>query len=236
MRRLPAALAILLVSTEAVAATPPFVGCPADGQMGPMSAPAGRAPDLPLPPATAARLAWYAGNKDEAVLGPVGWHCIKLYGSNGWILFVTPVAVDVGALTRGLPGPAIQLGLSDGGTSGRFEVAALAAGLFPQEAAFVARVEAEHLLPPSFFTSRVARTDRLERRGADVVLFETPASTAGLGTASRLVPDTAPIDGAVILRPGGDVSLVHLSVRLPPVLAHLAPAIVGDAVGRYASH
>ena len=197
-----------------------------------LTAPEARAPDLPIAAGTTARLAWYAASAGEAVLGPAGWHCYGLGGSNGWILFVTPEANDFASLARGLAGPAIQLSRSEGGTSGRFEAAALAAGLFPDAADFVRRVEAEKLVPPAFFTNRLAATDRIARRGADVVFYETPAATAGLGTESRLIASPLPIEGAVILLPRDEMSVLHLAIRLPPALADLAPAIAADAVGR----
>ena len=227
-----ACAALVVVSAPANAATPPFVGCASDVQGERLTPPQGRAPDLPIAAALATRLAWYAASADEAVLGPAGWHCYGLAGSNGWSLFVTPAPNDIVSLASGLAGPAIQLSRSEGGTSGRFEAAALASGLFPDAAGFVQRVEAEKLMPPAFFASRLAPTDRIARRGADVVLYETPAATAGLGTESRLLASPLPIEGAVILLPRDGMSVLHLAIRLPPALADLAPAIAGDAVGR----
>ena len=197
-----------------------------------LTAPQGRAPDLPIPAAMAGRLAWYAAGAHEAVLGPAGWQCYGLAGSNGWSLFVTPGPNDTASLAAGVAGPAIQFSRSEGATSGRFEAAALASGLFPQAHDFVAGVAAEKLVPPAFFASRVAATDRIERHGADVVLYQTPAATTGLGTESRLLPAPLPIEGAVILRPGETWSVLHLAIRLPPALADLAPVIAADAVGR----
>lgn len=232
-RALAAVLAGLVAAPgPSGAAVPTFVGCASDVQGTRLAAPQGRAPDLPIPAAVAGRLAWYAAGPDAAVLGPAGWHCYGLGGSNGWSLFVTPDPNDTASLAGGLAGPAVQLSRSEGDTSGRFEAAALAAGLFPQAAGFVRRVEAERLVPESYFASRLAATDRIARRGDDVVLYETPAAATGLGTESRLAPSPQPIEGAVILLPREMMSVLHLAIRLPPALADLAPVIAGDTVAR----
>lgn len=68
-----------------------FQGCPADGQTGPVAAPT----VLPTPFALAAPLpaglTLYA-SQDLAAVGPVGWHCLQLYGSSGTFLMLRPEA------------------------------------------------------------------------------------------------------------------------------------------------
>ena len=153
-----------------------------------------------------------------AVLGPIGWHCFSLYGSNGSSLYVTPGTNDFGSLRAGLPGYAIQFSKSFGGTSGRFEVAKSAASLFPSAKQFVRRVIDEGLEPASDFPTRPVSTDRIERVGTNAVLYETPAETEGLGTHSRLWKGAQPIDGAVILLPADEMNLLYFAIRLPPEL------------------
>ena len=117
--------------------------------MGPQRAP--RAGPVPrVAPALAGRLAYYRSNALGA-LAPRGWHCFGLYGSNGAILIVTPRAYRAEDFFSGRaapPGPAIQLTQSDGGTSGRFDVAALIARLFPARIAFARAVAAEGIGDP----------------------------------------------------------------------------------------
>ena len=153
-----------------------------------------------------------------AVLGPVGWHCFSLYGSNGSSLYVTPGTTDFKSLEAGLPGYAIQFSKSFGETSGRFEVARIAASLFPSAKQFVKHVIDEGLEPASNFPTRPMSTDRIERIGTNAVLYETPANTEGLGTHSRLWKGAQPIDGAVTLLPTDEMNLLYLAIRLPPEL------------------
>ncbi|HTP83160.1 MAG TPA: hypothetical protein VMQ11_09450, partial [Alphaproteobacteria bacterium] len=59
----------------------PFVGCPGDGQQGPMEPQkSGSTPALPA--LEASRVAYYSF-LDVRVLAPKGWHCLGLIGSNG---------------------------------------------------------------------------------------------------------------------------------------------------------
>jgi hypothetical protein len=75
--------------------------------------------------------------------------------------------------------------------------------------------------------------DTLKQKSNTVVEFTTPAQTEGLGNhASWIGKNDLPITGAAILANnscnscGPDVVIV--SVRLPPDLQHLIPAIVGE--------
>jgi hypothetical protein len=185
-----------------------------------------------VPRALEPRLAYYRSN-GLGVVGPRGWHCFGLYGSNGTILIVTPERRDandlLGAHATPLRGPAIQLTESLGGTSGRFAVARLVARLFPAQGGFARRVDAEQIEAPS--PRGPSRTDRIRRRGANVVEYVTPGGRLGLGTQSRLAPNDLPISGLVILHPVDDWYTIDLAVRLPAGQAGLAPAIV-DEVGR----
>ncbi len=203
----------------------PFVGCPADGQTGPVAAPH-RPRTLPDAPEG---LAFY-GSGDLGVLAPLGWHCVGLYGSDGSILFVTPEPHTADSLMQDdtpLHGPAIQLTLSIGDTSGRFAVARLAARLFPAKRAFVQQVIAEDVDPASDFPFGPYPTDTVTLHGPTLAEFTTPAGLKGLGTDSRLAPDAAPIDGLALMTADNDA--VVLAVRLPAKLHGLAPAIVAAA-------
>jgi hypothetical protein len=185
-----------------------------------------------VPAAAAARLAYYA-SRDLGVLAPRGWHCFGLYGSNGSVLIVTPErhdAHDLFAPASPLRGPAVQIGASEGGTSGRFEVASVIARAFPVQMAFARRVAAEGIgdpLPGDPYPS-----DQMVRLRPNVVGYTTPARRQGLGTDSRLAPNDDPIDGVAILDPAGDMSLVKVDVRLPTAQAGLATPILNAALPR----
>jgi hypothetical protein len=236
------ALVLGLVSSAAVAAPPedaggptrpvPFVGCASDGQTGPLAAPK-PPPDPPTAPsAVADSLAFYVSEYSPGVLAPRGWSCFGLYGSNGDILIVTPEAhgQDLFKTGSALSGPAIQLSNSSGETSGRFEVAKIAARLFPNRRSFVQSVIAEGLRPASDFPTGPFPADQLTRVSANLVEFETPAHADGMGTASRLVKDAEPIAGFAQMTKDDDLTV--LEVRLPPNLRALAPVIIRRAEQR----
>ena len=203
----------------------PFVGCASDGQIGPQPAPTnGRTPAVP--PSLAGRLAYYSSGS-LGVLAPRGWHCFGLYGSNGSLLIVTPERHDAADLltpSSTLAGAAIQLSLSSGETSRRFEVAEVAARLFPAKKEFVARVIGEGIEPASAFPEGPYPGDILHRRSDTEVEFETPAESEGMGTRSRLVKNGDPIRGLAIVTNEND--LVLLDVRVERGLRRLAPTII----------
>jgi hypothetical protein len=127
-------------------------------------------------------------------------------------------------------GPAIQLSVEDGGTSGRFGVAEIIARVFPAYKKFLAQVIEEDIQPASSFPTGPYSTDKLFYKAKNIVEFETPANASGLGTNSRLKKNAAPIRGVAILIEEPDDSMpsaLSLSVRLP--LTRLTPAIIQQA-------
>lgn len=201
-------------------AVPPFIGCKSDGQVGPLDAPTGHAPPaMKLSLAAAQRLAYYKAENGLGVLAPRGWHCFSTYGSNGSSLFVSPEVIDAANLFspewKGFAGPAIQISVVDGGTSGRFQVARVIARVFPSRGQFVRDVIAEGIEPAASFPAGPYPQDKLTYRSKNIVEFETPANTEGLGTASRLQTSSKPIRGVAILLSADDTSLSQLSARLP---------------------
>lgn len=211
----------------------PFVGCKSDGQAGPLGAPTGHSPATDLPAAVARRLTYYKAENGFGVFAPRGWHCFSTYGSNGSNLFVTPDPIDPTILFssgwKGFAGPAIQISVADGGTSGRFRVAKVIARVFPGHRQFVRGVIAEGIEPASSFPAGPYPHDKLTYRGKNIVEFETPANAEGLGTDSRLGPNSSPIRGVAILLSDADTSLVQLSARLPAQDRDLCSIIVEDA-------
>lgn len=206
----------------------PFVGCKSDGQVGPLGAPNGTGKTEPIDEATVRRLAYYQASQGLGVLAPRGWHCFGTYGSAGATLHVSPRPIDATRLLSpnwgGFAGAEVELSVSLGDTSGRFEVAKIIARVFPSRRAYVRKVIAEGIEPANSFPFGSYPKDRLTYKGKNVVEYITPAETDGLGTSSWLLKGPQPISGVAILL-GQTPSLLKLSMRLPPELAQLGPVI-----------
>ena len=224
-----AALVAMAVAHSAVAAeapgqSPAFVGCAADGMLGPVAAP--KTPVNMAPPP--AGLAVYASDDIEA-LAPVGWSCFSLYGSSGSALVVTPEAHtrdDFMERELAVSGPAVVVIRYSGDTSGRFLAAAIDAQVFPVARRFVARVKAEGLTAPGDIPAGPFPTDRIKRLSATAVEYETPAARKGLGVSERVKAGDLPIRGAVVLLPKEQMDVVLIVVRLTAGLDALTPLIV----------
>ena len=231
--RLAATLLIAFASSVYAANLPsskvPFVGCPADGQAGPLAPPKGEAISVTIAPAIARRLAYYQAGQGHGVLGPKGWHCREWYGSSGGFLAVTPQEIRPPYFPPPtISGPAIYIGSADAGTSGRFEVAITAARLFPQSTReFVERIKGEDILPAKEFDVKPFPSDRLRYLSNHVVEFTTPANKDGLGTSGMLRASRLPIRGLVALNPEAEIdSLTEIYVRLPAELSDLTQPIL----------
>lgn len=223
-------------SSESRNQTPkvPFVGCEADGQQGPVKAPNGKSVHVLISADAASRLAYYKSEEGLGVLAPRGWHCLGVYGSNGYALYVSPERITATEVFsgkwKGFAGPAIELAAQDGDTSGRFTVARVIARVFPDRKPFVERVIAEGIEPADSFPSGPYPADKLTYRSKQMVEYATPANADGLGTDSRLTKSAQPIVGVAILL-GETPDLVHLAVRLSPDLSDLASSIIQQLEG-----
>jgi len=235
-----ALLTLAVASMPASAQTSvPFVGCSGDGQTGPYQAANGSPKPVNLPLETANKLAWYEYKGDAGqigTLGPRGWHCFVTVGSNGESLYVAPEAMDSAKILehknwKGFTGPAIQLSGSDGGTSGRFEVAQMVARVFPAYRNYARKIVAEGFGPASDYPFGPFPSDHLTYKGRKLVEFSTPPHRKGLGTMSWLLPSDQPILGFALLSigPNVDTELLHLSFRLPPSLSSLGPILIQQA-------
>ena len=196
---------------------------------GTFSSPKGTAIRLHVPSQVANQLAYYQAKYGSGILAPRGWYCFSTYGSSGSNLFVSPEPINEKELFnsewKGFSGPAIQVSVSLGDTSGRFAVARTIARIFPERTDFVRDVVSEVVEPATSFPNGPYTTDRLQRRGKNFVEFETPANTPGLGSQSHLAVNEEPIQGVAILS-GQEPSLVELSIRLPNRSRALSSVII----------
>ncbi len=217
----------------------PYVGCPGDGQTGPYQAAKGSPKPVNLPLEVANKLAWYEYKGDAGqigTLGPRGWNCFVTIGSNGETLYVAPEALDSAKILehknwKGFTGAAIQLSGSEGGTSGRFEVAQMVARVFPAYRGYARKIIQEGFGPASDYPFGPFPSDHLAYKGKKLVEFTTPAHHKGLGTMSWLLPSDQPITGFALLTigPNIDTGLLQLSFRLPESLSSLSATLVQQA-------
>ena len=227
-------LATLCFCTLAVAASAaesiPFVGCASDGQQGPVAAPKGQAKALAIDPAAAKGLAWYQAKYSAGALAPRGWKCFSFYGSSGVTLRIAPSG-KLDDTRQPIAGPAVVLADDSGGTSGRFDVAKVAARVFAgPEKAFVASVIAEGIEPKENFPAGPYPADKMTDKTPTLVEFATPAGKDGLASADRLAKAALPTAGlAKLVGPADGPDLYLLAVRLPAAQADLAAAIVAAA-------
>jgi hypothetical protein len=209
----------------------PFVGCKADGQIGPQPAPHKPPLHLPLAPTAVNRLAYYEGPEGNGVLGPRDWYCFETYGSNGSSLFVSPTPLNpkqfFGSNWKGFTGPVIQISSMIGDTSGRFAVAEVIARVFPAHRDFVDDIIAEELRPATDFPFGPYPDDHLTYKSKELVEYVTPPNHKGLGTSSWLLPNQQPVLGVAMLT-GEELSLTQLSLRLPASMNDLASIIIRE--------
>jgi hypothetical protein len=196
----------------------PFVGCPADGQVGPLDAPQGSSKVVIAGEAPEGEIAYYKGQQAPGVFAPRGWHCRVWYGSSGGSLVVTAAPID----SPPFPPPtfkdeAIEMSLSLGGTSGRF-AAAEHAFLFPGAPSAILQglKEVDDLMRIDDAPRQPSPGDIIKSDGL-VAEFTTPSNQKGLGSERLLEPSTDPITGIAVLRvsePNEPPDLIVFRARL----------------------
>ena len=230
---------VLLVLSLAVAAPAaachaqqsavPFVGCPANGQSGPIKPPMGQPQVISLGGLPQGAIAYYKGEEAPGVFAPAGWHCRVWYGSGGSTVLVTLAPIDT---THFMPpkvvGPAVEMSVAFAGTSGRFSVARYASRLFPKELArFIESVKSEHLEPDSTFAPHMHAPDSVVEVDTLIAQFTSPSTVSGLGTAGLLGPSPDPIRGVVVFAPDStEPDMTILRVRLGDNIRPLEPGIL----------
>jgi len=205
------------------------VGCPANDQMGQASLQAGESMAAPVDQHMAEQIAYYKAEGSPGVYAPKGWSCRAWYGSNGSVLVVTSKRIEPPYFPLPMiTGPAVIIETWDGGTSGRFHVAIVAAQLFPLLGSeFITRVRQEHLIADSLFDVEPYPDDQLRYLSDRLVEYTTPPNRTGLGTDGMLEMSNLPVRGLTILNLEAEVnSLTEIRVRLPAALHSVAEAIV----------
>lgn len=208
-----------------------FVGCPEDGQAGPVAPPKRGPIRARIAPRLAWRLAYYKAAQGYGVLAPKGWHCRGWYGSSGAYLVVTPRKLRPPYFPPPkLSGPVVFAGIELGDTSGRFDVAVSAARLFPKVARkFIASVKAEGLMSDRQFDVKPFPSDAIHYLSDRAVEFMTPAEHDGLGTTGGwLMASALPIRGIVALAlPPREPAQIEIMTRLPAGRSELTESILG---------
>jgi hypothetical protein len=207
----------------------PAFGCPANDQSGPARLQTGETMPAPVEPRVAEQIAYYRAESSPGIFAPKGWSCRAWNGSNGSVLVVTPKRIDPPYFPLPtISGAGVMIESSDGGSSGRFHVALVAARLFPLLGGeFINRVRQEHLISDSLFDVEPYPADRLEYLSDRFVEYTTPANTGGLGTDGMFEVSDLPVMGLTIVNLAADVNtLTEVRVRLPPGLNAVAQAIV----------
>jgi hypothetical protein len=207
----------------------PAFGCPANDQSGPASLQTGETMPAPVEPRLAEQIAYYRAENSPGIFAPKGWSCRAWNGSNGSVLVVTPKRIEPPYFPLPtITGAGVMIESSDGGSSGRFHVAIVAARLFPLLGGeFITRVRQEHLISDYLFDVEPYPADRLEYLSDRFVEYTTPAHTAGLGTDGMFEVSDLPVMGLTIVNLAADVNtLTEVRVRLPVGLNAVAQAIV----------
>jgi hypothetical protein len=206
----------------------PFVGCPGSGQLGPAAAPAGKPVLAAISPKVGPQLAFYKGAHGQGVFAPVGWYCREWYGSNGYIVVVTPAPPPDHTPAQRVSGAGVEFLFRYGDTSGRFDVADISARFFPDVMRdFIQGVRDEELEPQSRAKPTRYLKDTVKRISERISEFSTPEREAGFGTEGLLAQSDEPVRGVVALNaPSEDTDISVLRVRLPAGQKLLSDAIV----------
>ena len=205
---------------EAKLVTVPLIGCPADGQTGPLDAPENGSVELPIPADAARDLAYYS-TLGYSVLAPRGWNCIGVYGSSGSSIIVTPEVIQPMEMfgNKKLAGELVVLKHTWGFGSGSSTLAEVIRMAFPKYQEHAESIE-EMYGPPAH--SGPYPDDVLLAISDSVVAFETPAEKEGMGTQLNnwIEPNQNPIRGvAMLVGPNPDLLLIQTRFEVNPQLA-----------------
>jgi hypothetical protein len=207
----------------------PAIECPTDDQTERERSAGSALTPVQIEQRMADQLAYYASAHKLGVFAPKGWSCRGWSGANGSFLVVTPkrVAPPYYPLPA-ISGPAVTVNSWDGGGSGRFHVAIVAAQLFSLVGSeFIAHVRQEHLISDSSFGVTRYADDDVRYLSDRLVQFSTPANHSGIGTDDMLEVSAMPIRGLMLLNLESEAdALTEVRVRLPSSLNTAAEAIL----------
>jgi len=177
-----------------------FVGCPSDGQTGPIEPPQGSPKLAELDEISGGEVAYYKGEHAPGVFAPSGWHCRVWYGSSGGFLVASPAPIEPNFPPAKFGDRAVEVSTIVGGTSGRFAVATYASRLFPEQAArFIQNVKNEGTEAARAVEGLQDTKDSVKSLSRVMAEFTTPANTTGLGTGNYLAPSEDSISGIAFL-------------------------------------
>ena len=214
----------------------PFVGCKSAGKPDAANAPSGAEQVFPMTAAEARQLAFYKSAIAPGALAPRGWHCYANYNPGWQVFYVTPQPLDAASITTGISkgytGPVIEFIHRGGDGSASYEAARIISRVFPAHKPLIEKMIKDRVLQGAVNFIPYPK-DTLKDRSPDIVEFQTPPQTEGLGTNFSVRKNAGPIDGVALFTgktPSGErPDLIVLSVRLPSDLAALTPVIIRQA-------
>jgi hypothetical protein len=185
---------------------------------------------LKVPAQLASKLAYYKGTGATGVLGPRGWTCRQYFGSSGSRLKIAPTggAFEEDAKYENsikYSGELIERSLSIGDTSGRSEVARVAARIFPVVNDFVDQLREQGIIDKSvdplpgdtyFYLSPTVAIFRTERDDEGIAGRATGAPMLGLAYLMK--------------EPGQAPDLTLLKARLGTANSDLVPIILANEI------
>jgi hypothetical protein len=210
----------------------PEVGCPQDGQAGPVPAPQlTKAVAVTILADAADQLAYYTAKEGNngGILAPRGWSCFGTYGSSGSSLYVTPAPIPGPILDKPKrlgPGQFVELQEFNGDTSGRFPMAKIVGRVFPSARPFAENVRSENIDQDDYFT--LSPTDILQILAPTTASYVTPQNYQGIGTMFGVSPGNDPIHGLIFMDLGDQTVepfLSKIDVRLSDTKAPLYASI-----------
>src|SRR5262245_12101598 len=185
---------------------------------------------LKVPAQLAGKLAYYKGTGAKGVLGPRGWTCRQYFGSSGSRLKIAPTG---GAFqddakyesSMKYSGELIERSLSIGDTSGRSEVARVAARIFPIVNDFVDQLREQGIIDRSVDP---LPGDTYFHLSPTVAVFRTEQDEEGIAGRANGVPM---LGLAYLMKePGQAPDLTLLKARLTTANGDLVAIILANEI------
>jgi hypothetical protein len=217
------------IRAQTVLDTIPFVGCGGKGEADDYAPPDGEPERLRVKASVRGQLSNYKGSQTTEILAPRGWRCWFKSGPWGTVLYVFPASATLEQVRdSSYLGSAVILEELTASTSGRYEVAPVAARYFSKSLAeFIAGVRRERFVPDSELSPKPYPLDSVAHPDRWSVVFKTPAARRGFGTELTFAPSESSIRGFVNVSDEGDgPDMLMLRVRLDSASAGLESALL----------